>query len=126
MLRVGGLLPVQPAAGLPCKGTGEGRGLEGRPGEGPTCSPPGPSIHGIFQARVLEWGAIAFSEIPYICVTPAAPGGWLFSCVLLLGTCVHRREREALASPLTKLEALLNALDGLLVAGWLVGGGAAA
>ena len=27
------------------------------------CSLPGPSIHGIFQARVLEWGAIAFSEI---------------------------------------------------------------
>ena len=26
------------------------------------CSPPGSSIHGIFQARVLEWGAIAFSE----------------------------------------------------------------
>ena len=25
-------------------------------------SPPGSSIHGIFQARVLEWGAIAFSE----------------------------------------------------------------
>ena len=22
---------------------------------------PGPSIHGIFQAKVLEWGAIAFS-----------------------------------------------------------------
>ena len=26
------------------------------------CSLPGPSVHGIFQARVLEWGAIAFSE----------------------------------------------------------------
>ena len=26
------------------------------------CSPPGSSIHGIFQARVLEWGAIVFSE----------------------------------------------------------------
>ena len=27
---------------------------------------PGSSIHGIFQARVLEWGAIAFSrEVPY-------------------------------------------------------------
>ena len=26
------------------------------------CSPPGFSIHGIFQARVLEWGAIAISE----------------------------------------------------------------
>ena len=25
------------------------------------CSPPGSSDHGIFQARVLEWGAIAFS-----------------------------------------------------------------
>ena len=23
---------------------------------------PGSSIHGIFQARVLEWGAIAFSD----------------------------------------------------------------
>ena len=26
------------------------------------CSLPGPSIHGIFQARVLEWEAIAFSR----------------------------------------------------------------
>ena len=26
------------------------------------CSPPGSSAHGIFQARVLEWGAIAFSD----------------------------------------------------------------
>ena len=25
------------------------------------CSPPGSTVHGIFQARVLEWGAIAFS-----------------------------------------------------------------
>ena len=28
------------------------------------CSLPGFSVHGIFQARVLEWGAIAFSWIP--------------------------------------------------------------
>ena len=27
------------------------------------CSLPGSSVHGIFQARVLEWGAIAFSMI---------------------------------------------------------------
>ena len=27
------------------------------------CSPPGSSANGIFQARVLEWGAIAFSEV---------------------------------------------------------------
>ena len=25
-------------------------------------SPPGSPVRGIFQARVLEWGAIAFSE----------------------------------------------------------------
>ena len=27
------------------------------------CSPPGSSVHGIFQARVLEWVAIAFSNL---------------------------------------------------------------
>ena len=27
------------------------------------CSLPGSSVHGVFQARVLEWGAIAFSLI---------------------------------------------------------------
>ena len=27
------------------------------------CSLPGSSVHGTFQARVLEWGAIAFSTI---------------------------------------------------------------
>ena len=26
------------------------------------CSLPGSSVHGIFQAGVLEWGAIAFSK----------------------------------------------------------------
>ena len=26
------------------------------------CNPPGSSVHGIFQAKVLEWGAIAFSS----------------------------------------------------------------
>ena len=27
------------------------------------CSPPGSSVRGIFQARVLKWGAIAFSHM---------------------------------------------------------------
>ena len=32
----------------------------------PTCAtPPGSSVHGIFQARTLEWVAIAFSHILY-------------------------------------------------------------
>jgi len=38
------------------------------------CSLPGSSIHGIFQAGVLEWGAIAFSDYS----TP------LLSCLLKL------------------------------------------
>ena len=29
------------------------------------CSLPGPSVDGIFQARVMEWGAIAFSGTGY-------------------------------------------------------------
>ena len=37
------------------------------------CSLPGSSVHGSFQARVMEWGAIAFSS--------AGGGGeWLSSC----------------------------------------------
>ena len=31
------------------------------------CSPPSSSAHGIFQARVLEWGAIAFSKVKDKC-----------------------------------------------------------
>ena len=38
------------------------------------CSLPGPSVHGVFQARVLEWGAIAFSpSAGYTGLTPG-PG----------------------------------------------------
>ena len=57
------------------------------------CSPPGSSIHGILQTRVLEWGAIAFSilmmKLPqieivfflissYINWTPLTFSTWLF------------------------------------------------
>ena len=31
------------------------------------CSPPGSPVYGIFQARVLEWVAIAFSD-PYLVI----------------------------------------------------------
>ena len=38
------------------------------------CSPPGPSIHGIFQARVLEWVAISFSrDLPGPGIEPRSP-----------------------------------------------------
>ena len=37
------------------------------------CSPPGPSIHGILQARTLEWVAISFSKRNYRCLAPGWP-----------------------------------------------------
>ena len=33
------------------------------PSDSMDCSTPGSSVHGIFQARVLEWSAIAFSRM---------------------------------------------------------------
>ena len=38
------------------------------------CSLPGSSIHGILQARVLEWGAIAFSEMQSLSLFSALGG----------------------------------------------------
>ena len=36
------------------------------------CSLPDSSVHGIFQTRVLEWGAIAFSEMQnYVHISPS-------------------------------------------------------
>ena len=40
------------------------------------CSLPGSSIHGIFQARVLEWVAIAFS-VTYMQSTSREMPGWM-------------------------------------------------
>ena len=42
------------------------------------CSLPGSSVHGIFQAKVLEWGDIAFSVTLY-----AAAAKSLQSCLTL-------------------------------------------
>ena len=37
---------------------------------------PGSSIHGIFQARILEWGAIAFSTVSLEKLLNQKPFGW--------------------------------------------------
>ena len=44
------------------------------------CSPPGSPVPGIFQARALEWGAIAFPAH-----TPCIKGKTSFRCVSLAG-----------------------------------------
>ena len=55
------------------------------------CSLPGSSIHGIFQARVLEWDAIAFSHIDtqFSSVTQSCPTlSSLMDCSLP-GSSIH-------------------------------------
>jgi len=38
------------------------------------CSLPGPSVHGIFQARILEWVAISSSrDLPNPRIEPTSP-----------------------------------------------------
>ena len=38
------------------------------------CSPPGSSVHGILQARILEWVAILFSrDLPHPGIEPRTP-----------------------------------------------------
>ena len=46
------------------------------------CSLPGSSVHGILQARVLEWGAIAFSDkktIDYLLLCELFIAKWTYS-----------------------------------------------
>ena len=63
------------------------------------CSPPGSSVHWIFQARVLEWVATAFSvgglyllniSLPFhlnCCVWGGLSAGWKFVVPLYCGAC---------------------------------------
>ena len=61
------------------------------------CSLPGSSVHGIFQARVLEWGDIAFSSICiYIYI-------YIYMCIYIYG--------EGNGNPL-QYSCLENPMDG--------------
>ena len=62
------------------------------------CSPPGSSVHGIFQARVLEWGAIAFSEdwsLPPS-KNPPLPSTFLFEPVWMGFCCFYSQKNPVL------------------------------
>ena len=48
------------------------------------CSLPGSSIHGIFQARVLEWGAIAFSWLLVISYSLVPLDSMMVSMLLIV------------------------------------------
>ena len=54
------------------------------------CNLPGSSVHGIFQARVLEWGAIAFSDRK--CMTGKASRELGRSCVAFSDLALQIRQ----------------------------------
>ena len=60
------------------------------------CSLPGSSVHGIFQARVLGWGAIAFSKIQttYIMLGLIAQGVRILILIALIIIVEERGENK--------------------------------
>ena len=95
------------------------------------CSLPGSSIHGIFQARVLEWGAIAVSEhLPYVCPIPQLNlqrkcwkyEDWafqIFQCPLSRVNCVLQNLPELDVWKSFILTVLLGTESFILTAGWM-------
>ena len=53
------------------------------------CSLPGSPIHGIFQARVLEWGAIAFSVYSLITFTSLPSISFTFFMLIFVSAFFH-------------------------------------
>ena len=47
------------------------------------CSPPGSSVHGVLQARILEWVAMPFSKgfSQFLSLTPLALAGQFFNTI---------------------------------------------
>ena len=81
------------------------------------CSLPGSSTHGIFQARVLEWGAIAFSAGP---ITSWQIDGETVRDFILLGSkittggnCSHEIKRCLLLGRkvMTNLDSIFRSRD---------------
>ena len=61
------------------------------------CSPPGSSVHGILQARILEWVAISFSR--GIFQTQGSNPGLLHRQVASLSAELQRLEMKSLQRP---------------------------
>ena len=73
------------------------------------CSPPGSSVHGISQARILEWIAISFSR-GYSCPCDQTHISCFGRQILY-----HRATREALGISYCQLRALTSTIISLLL-----------
>ena len=80
------------------------------------CSLPGSSVHGIFQARVLEWGAIAFSRFgpTSIIYEPFKLEQVILPAELVLFCCVKNCHRccSLIGYPTAKSRTLSNQKSG--------------
>ena len=60
------------------------------------CSLPGSSVHGVFQARVLEWVAISFSRVPprnsIYCIIQGGLNYIVYGAILITVTALSWRE----------------------------------
>ena len=63
------------------------------------CNLPGSSIHGIFQARVLEWGAIAFSNLSTVCLKSQQTGSCLSFILSLFTYLSHILIQDYVVAP---------------------------
>ena len=82
------------------------------------CSPPGSSVHGIFQARTLEWGAIAFPitswQIDGETVETVADFIFGGSKITADGDCSHEINLLLGRKVMTKLDSILKSRDATL------------
>ena len=85
------------------------------------CSPPGSSVHGIFQARTLEWGAIAFPitswQIDGETVETVADFIFGGSKITADGDCCHEIKRHLLLGRKVKtnLDSIFGEGNGTLL-----------
>ena len=70
------------------------------------CSLPGSSIHGIFQARVLEWGAIAFS------LRVARSSKWKYKTPFTKNKCMYSIHGETKQTKTSEFGAKKSLLQG--------------
>ena len=68
------------------------------------CSLPGSSVHGIFQARVLEWGAIAFSDnaLDISFIIYGEDGNPIFNCSMAYFLLIPHRCSHFLCNGISK------------------------
>ena len=99
------------------------------------CSPPGFSVHGIFQARILEWVAISFSRgssWPWDWTQVSCPAGrfftdwvtretpiWYAVHPIICGAVVHNKEWSLIPSYLQMLHWTFMCIKNLLIIIWV-------